>query len=61
MGAFLTPQERFELTGYVRPSKQIEFCQRRGIPHEVNRFGHPVIPRDWREPVTSTPELGPVR
>lgn len=62
MDAFLTPAELFVLTGYVKPSKQIERLRARGIPiAEINRFGRPVVLRDWRKPVTSTPEMGPVR
>jgi hypothetical protein len=59
--AFLTPSEVYTLTGYVKPSKQIERLTARGIPHEVNRFGRPVVPRDLlNKSATTEPELGPV-
>lgn len=60
MSAFLTPAELYVLTGYVRPSKQIERLIARSIPHEVNRFGRPAVPRDWRKTVVSEPEMGHV-
>ena len=60
--AFLTPAEVIMLTGYVKPSKQVERLTARGIPHEVNRFGRPVVPRDILDKTATTePELGPVR
>ena len=59
--AFLTPGEVAELTGYVKPSKQIARLTARGIPHEVNRFGRPIVPRDiLNKNALPEPELGPV-
>lgn len=59
--AFLDDDDLFRLTGYVRPSKQIEYLEARGIPHEVNARGRPVVRRDLHHAALATPELGPVR
>lgn len=61
MNAFLTLAEVVQLTGYVKPSKQIARLIDRGIPHEVNRFGRPVVPRDILDKsALPEPELGPI-
>ena len=42
---FLTRAEIAELTGYVRPSKQIEWLARNGVKHWVAATGWPMVPR----------------
>ena len=46
MSAFLTPADLRQLTGYTKPSKQIEWLRRNGVPHLVNARGHPVVRAD---------------
>lgn len=62
MSGFLTAEQLRELTGYVKPSKQIEWLTRNGIRHFVNAYGRPVVPAGL---VDSKPvqqfALGPVR
>lgn len=58
--AFLTPDEVQTLTGYVKPSKQIDWLTRNRVPHFVNRFGRPVVQRDMK-PTVARPMLGTVR
>lgn len=62
MSTFLSAAELRELTGYVKPSKQIEWLTRNGVPHYVNAAGRPVVKADMlhKQPVASY-ELGPVR
>lgn len=60
MTAFLTTQEVEQLTGYVKPSKQIQWLTRNRVPHYVNRFGRPVVNRSL-SPHSARPELGTVR
>lgn len=60
MSAFLEPADIVTLTGYVKPSKQIEWLTRNRVPHYVNRFGRPVVQRDLKQQV-SRPTLGTVR
>lgn len=61
MSAFLTPEEVVLLTGYKRPADQVQRLVDRNIPHEVNKFGRPVVPRDiLNKTATTEPELGPV-
>jgi len=62
VSAFLSPAELETLTGYVKPSKQIAWLQRHGVPHFVNAAGRPVVKSDLMDktPVTAL-ELGPVR
>lgn len=62
MSAFLTLAELEQLTGYVKPSKQIAWLQRHGVPHWVNAAGRPVVKADLmdKRPVTGY-ALGPVR
>ena len=59
---FLTAAQLHELTGYVKPSKQIEWLRANGVPHFVNAVGRPVVKADMlhKGPV-ATYELGPVR
>ena len=62
MSAFLTPVELRELTGYIKPSKQIEWLRRHGVPHLVNRFGRPVVQSTLGAAAPlHTYALGPVR
>jgi len=62
MSIFLSADQVIELTGYVKPSKQIEWLKRRGIPHFINAAGRPVVSADLmdKRPLTAY-ELGPVR
>jgi hypothetical protein len=59
---FLTAAQLAELTGYVKPSKQIEWLRRNGVPHFVNAAGRPVVKADMlhKTPVSAY-NLGPVR
>jgi hypothetical protein len=43
---FLTEPQIAELTGFVRPSKQIEWLQREGFEFRVAADGHPRVLRD---------------
>lgn len=61
MNAFLDDAELHRLTGYVKPSKQIEWLTRNGIAHLVNAKGYPVVQRDMNETTVPELELGPVR
>ena len=62
MSTFLTAAELEQLTGYVKPSKQIEWLRRNGVPHWVNAAGHPVVRSDLMDKQPVTPHaLGPVR
>lgn len=61
MSAFLDNEDLIVLTGYVKPSKQIEWLEQRGIPHEVNARGRPVVRRDMDKSAVPALELGPVR
>lgn len=61
MSAFLSEQEKFELTGYRRPADQIRWLQRNRIPYYVQRAGRPVVRRDMAEALPKGPELGMVR
>ena len=40
---FLTPDELVTLTGFRRPSRQIEWLRARRIRHYVNGVGHPIV------------------
>ena len=58
-----SPSQIEELTGYRKPSKQIEWLKRNGIPHIVNAAGRPVVLQDlatWQRAI-SVPRLGEVR
>ena len=52
-----------DLTGYRKPSKQIEWLKRHNIPHIVNAAGRPVVLQGDPEIARklSTPKLGRVR
>lgn len=43
---FLTEQQVIELTGFIRPSKQIAWLQREGFKFRVAADGHPRVLRD---------------
>jgi hypothetical protein len=58
--AFLDDGDLERLTGYVRPSRQIEWLKANGIPFTVNARGRPAVRRDLAEMDVSEPELGPV-
>lgn len=58
--AFLDDSDIERLTGYVRPSKQIEWLTVKGVPFTVNARGRPVVRRDMAEMAIPEPELGPV-
>ena len=62
MSTFLNEDELETLTGYVKPSKQIEWLKRNGVPHWVNAAGYPVVKADQmdKRPVSAF-ALGPVR
>lgn len=57
------PTQIVHLTGYRKPSKQIEWLRRNGIPHIVNAAGRPVVLQGAPEQAKrlSTPKLGRVR
>lgn len=42
----LSAAEVAELSGYTRPSRQIAWLHRQGIPHYVAADGHPRVVRD---------------
>ena len=44
-GFLLTAEELLALTGYKRPSKQVEVLRAWGIRHYVSRDGHPRVLR----------------
>lgn len=62
MSVFLDAAQLRQLTGYVKPSKQIEWLQRQGVPHFVNAAGRPVVQSNLLNK-GQVPEysLGPVR
>jgi hypothetical protein len=60
--AFLTRAELAELTGYVKPSKQIAWLTKNGVAHLVNAAGRPVVRVDAvAAGRLARPELGTVR
>ena len=63
MTMFLTADQLRELTGYVKPSKQIEWLTRNGVPHHINAAGRPVVKADQVMNKSTVQEfaLGPVR
>ena len=58
------PAQIVNLTGYRKPSKQIEWLRRNGIPYIVNAAGRPVVlqgtPAELKQRL-STFKLGKVR
>jgi hypothetical protein len=42
----LTPDDLRDLTGFIRPSKQIEWLQREGFMYRVAADGHPRVDRE---------------
>lgn len=62
MSAFLSEDELEQLTGYVKPSKQIAWLRKNAVPHFVNAAGRPVVQSDLmdKRPVPAF-ALGPVR
>lgn len=61
MNAFLDDADLYRLTGYIKPSKQIEWLERNGIPHTVNARGRPAVRLDMDKSAVHALELGPVR
>ena len=61
MQAFLTEEEKVELTGYKKPCKQIEWLRKRGIPHFINARRKPVVSRDLNAQPVAKPQLGHVK
>lgn len=62
MAALLTADEVRELTGYQKPSLQIAWLRRNGVPHFVNAAGRPIVPASLvSQPTASAFALGPVR
>lgn len=63
MSPFLDADQLRELTGYVKPSKQIEWLTRNGITHHVNAAGRPVVMAAavLNKSTVTAFELGPVR
>lgn len=62
MSPFLDAVQLRELTGYVKPSKQIEWLRKNAIPHFVNAAGRPVVQAALMDKVPVTAHaLGPVR
>ena len=45
-GLFLAADDLHELTGFVRPSKQIEWLKREGFAFRVAADGHPRVLRE---------------
>ncbi|WP_366525426.1 DUF4224 domain-containing protein [Ferrovum sp.] len=43
MTLFLSPEEVRELTGYCRPSKQVEWLRREGMNFRIAADGHPRV------------------
>lgn len=43
---FLTPEDLHELTGFVRPSKQIDWLTKQGIVFRIAGDGHPRVMTD---------------
>lgn len=64
MSALLTEQETIRLTGYTKPSKQIEWLERNdfqeGVDYFINAAGYPIVWPARRDKAESEPELGPV-
>lgn len=56
----LTPEQIVQLTGYRRPSKQIEWLKRNGVPYFVNAAGYPQVIEVLNKRSLSEVELGPV-
>jgi hypothetical protein len=56
----LTPDQMVQLTGYRKPSKQIEWLKRNGVPYLVNAAGYPVVIEVLNKRAVSEVELGPV-
>ncbi|MDN5849114.1 MAG: DUF4224 domain-containing protein [Nitrococcus sp.] len=54
MSVVLTAAEVAALTGYRRPSKQVEQLKRAGIRHIIGADGHPRVARCWLENVTQS-------
>jgi hypothetical protein len=46
---FLTSEQLHELTGYRRPSAQVQALRRMVVEHWVRPDGGPVVRADWRE------------
>lgn len=61
MSAVLTAEETRRLTGYVKPSKQIEWLKRngftKGVDFFVNAAGYPIV---WtvKQNTVSEPAMG---
>ena len=43
MSLFLTPEELREMTGFCRPSKQIEWLRANGFSFRIAADGHPRV------------------
>lgn len=43
---FLTEAEVADLTGYIKPSKQIQWLMRQGFNFRIAADGHPRVARD---------------
>lgn len=59
--AFLDDDDLERLTGYRKPCKQIEYLQKRGIPHSVNARRRPVVARDLNAQPVARPKLGVIK
>ena len=58
------PAQIINLTGYRKPSKQIEWLRKNGIPHIVNAAGRPVVLQGETPELKlrlSSPRMGKVR
>ena len=62
MSVFLDAAQLRELTGYVKPSKQLAWLLANGVPHYINAHGRPVVAANLldKRPVSAF-ALGPVR
>jgi len=49
MTLFLTQSELFELTDCQKPSKQIEWLDKRGWKHEISRLGRAKVLRSYAQ------------
>jgi hypothetical protein len=54
---FLTPDDLRKLTGYVRPSKQIEWLAKEGLSFRVAADGHPRVLREHLMKSMGVPDI----
>ena len=63
MSSVLSAADTARLTGYVKPSKQVEWLKRNGFQEGVHYFlnaaGYPIV-WETKQNEVAEPELGPV-